>query len=120
MSIDILIDRYLAHERLDRPRLGYPSKAAGTSLHRSSRQWQESNETLDEASQTAELQAMEGAWASLTFSEERLLRADSRMRNSEFPIPFSDSTRESLGFVKKRLTKLLEDRGIFLANTPCA
>ena len=107
-ELDALIDRYLDSERRDRPRIGYPSKAAGTSLFRASRQWEA--QTLEETISSGELSAMEGAWASLTITQDRLLRTDALHRERDYH-PADTSEIDS---AKARLRRLLGDRGIFV------
>lgn len=112
-DLDNLIDRYLAKERQDGPRLGYPATAAGTVLYRSSRQWESVNETLSEASASAELTAMSGAWASLSLDEDRVLRSDATYRQREVPVPAL--MVPLIGAARIRLARLLAARGFFFA-----
>ena len=115
-GLDALIDRYLAAEAHDRPHLGYPATAAGTELYRSSRQYQSAHETLSEATQSAEMTAMVGAWDSLPPEYEAVLRADAIRRAA----PHNGTTQGDhwnhaiiLLAAKRALVRLLSDRGIF-------
>ena len=115
-ALDALIDRYLAHERHDHPHLGYPSIASGTQLARPNRQWQSSNETLEESNSYAELSALEGAWASLSRDEEAALRADALNRHARATVwraAGKQLTDFAVQQAKLRLKRLLSDRGIF-------
>lgn len=118
-GVDLLIDRYLHHERRDRPHLGFPQQAAGTTLYRSSRQYQDANETLDEASQSADMRAMTGAWDSLDRDEDRALRIDAMNRELgatvyRMPGHTALATADAIDEAKRRLVRLLADRGVFV------
>lgn len=120
-EIDGLIDRYLAYEARHRPRIGYPSTAAGTRLFRASRQWETSNSTLSESSAAAELMAMVGAWDSLTSEHDRALRVDALNREVEATVfrvanTTSDQTDALIAAAKARLCRLLADRGVLVCG----
>jgi len=105
-DLDELVDRYLRDEQYDKPNIGFPSRAAGTSLFRASRQWEK--EDPDEVIGSAEMAAMEGAFASLTVEQETILRLDAGYRAKG--IHRIDTS--GVDAVKKILRRLLNNRGI--------
>lgn len=124
-ELDAAIDRYLAYEARHRPRIGYPSQAAGTRLYRSSRQWDHDNATLTEANRSAELTAMQGAWDSLSRDHDRALRIDALNREVDAVVfrvsgTTSEETDALIVAAKARMVRLLADRGVIVSADPGA
>ena len=81
-ALDYLIDEYLAHDKRQRPRLGYPRRAAGTDDAGSNRSFDSAEETLEDSVQGIRMAGMSGAWASLTVRQEQALRIDAENRRA--------------------------------------
>ena len=78
--LDALIDDYLRHDRRHRPKLGYPSRAAGTEASSSNRSWESADELLEGSVEHIRMAGMAGAWESLTVRQEQALRIDASNR----------------------------------------
>ena len=85
-ALDALIDDYLAHERRQRPRLGYPSRAAGTEAAGSNRSWESADELLEDSVAGLRMAAMSGAWASISIRQERAIRIDASNRRASVSV----------------------------------
>ncbi len=81
-ALDYLIDEYLAHDKRQRPRLGYPRRASGTDDAGSNRSFDSAEETLEDSVQGIRMAGMSGAWASLTVRQEQALRIDAENRRA--------------------------------------
>lgn len=117
--LDALIDEYLAHEQRQRPRLGYPSRAAGTQDSGSNRSFDSAEETLEDSVQGFRLASMSGAWASLSVRQEQALRVDAHNRQGDcvvWRLPRLDSkdTAAEVHAAKMVLLSLLERRNVLL------